>query len=226
MMRRVMLMLCLLLVWPLMAAADSATVTFTPMPEAEAIRFLKNAMPALWTEDYVAKPIQCFDVRADGMIALGFNRREGKYAVVLDRDGVFQYGIAFRATGSFLLRWTDEGLGVIWIRSGVMGIFDDAGKCVGLYEYEPDSTFSRYANMLSQPARRAGKDSFILRNDHPLGALALNWGQLVRTDSLGNEVVLHDASAAAALSTVGVIMVTAFVAGCVIISLRRVRRGR
>jgi len=159
------------------------------------------------------------------MIALGFNRREGKYAVVLDRDGVLQYGIAFRATGSFLLRWTDEGLGVIWIRSDVMGIFDDAGKCVGLYEYEPDSTFSRYANMLSQPARRAGKDSFILRNDHPLGALALNWGQLVRTDSLGNEVVLHDASTASALSTVGVITVAAFVAGCVIISLRRVRRG-
>ncbi len=218
MMRRLMCLLCLLLAYPVMAAADSVTVTFTPMPEAEASRFLQNALPVLWTEDYADRPIQCFDVREDGVVALGFNRKDGKYAVVLDRDGAFQYGLAFRATGSFLLRWMEDGLGVIWIRSEAMGVFDETGKCVGLYGYEPDRAFSRYSDALRRPSRTVGGYTYTLHQAHPL---ALNYGRLVRVDAQGNEMILHDASVSSALSAVGVLIVMAFVTICIIVSLRR-----
>ena len=90
--------LCLLLVLlPMPVFADVANLTFYENAEAEKQGALARIGFVIWTMDYSDWSIECFDVREDGMIALGFNRSpEMKYVAVLDADGVFQYGCTFK----------------------------------------------------------------------------------------------------------------------------------
>lgn len=225
-MKKYLLALLLLVLLPTAVLAES-NLTILDMPEASQQSFLKNVGLVVWKDDYADRPIKCFDVREDGMIALGFERPEhGKYAAVLDSDGVFQYGYVFDCSGNFLLDWTDEGLGIIWIRSNVIAVFDEAGECLSIQEFKTDSAFSQYVSALHQTSRRVGDMTYTLRNDHMLSGLAINYGRLVRTDAQGNEVILHDASDASMRGTVGMVGVILFVLVCGIVSLRKRQAAR
>lgn len=202
------------------AGAWAEDVSFAPMGGEEGRRFLENSAPVLRGADYADWPVVCFDVRGDGMIALGFDRPGGgKYAAVLDADGVFQYGYTFRSSGSFLLDWDEDGLGVIWIRSNVRGVFDSAGQCLRLESFESDRAFSRYTGALRRTERITDTGTYALRNDHLLSALSTNYGKLVHTDAQGTERVLHDANGASLLGGAGVLAVIVFAAVCVAFSV-------
>lgn len=217
------LLICLLLLGCAACAwADEAV--FEPMSGEECQRFLENSALVLREADYADWPAVCFDVRNDGMIALGFDKPGGgKYAAVLDADGTYQYGYSFRSSGSFLLDWEADGLGVIWIRSDVRGVFDSAGQCLRLESFEFDRAFSRYASALRRTERTTDTGTYALRNDHPLAALSSNYGKLVYTDAQGTEHVLHDAEGASVLSGVNILAVIVFVAVCVAFSARQNR---
>lgn len=220
------LLTCLLLLG-CAACARAEEISFEPMDELESRRFLENAALVLYAEDYASWPVVCFDVRGDGMIALGFDRPEGgKYAAVLDADGAYQYGYAFRCSGSFLLDWEEDGLGVIWIRSDVRGVFDSAGRCLRLQRYEPDRAFSRYASALRRTERTTDTGTYALCNDHPMAALSANYGKLVHTDAGGTENVLHDADGASLLDGVSILAAIVFVAVCVVLSARQKLRPK
>lgn len=220
------LLTCLLLIG-CAACAWAEDVSFEPMDEIERRRFLENAALVPYAEDYASWPVVCFDVRGDGMIALGFDRPGGgKYAAVLDADGAYQYGYAFRSSGSFLLDWEADGLGVIWIRSDVRGVFDSAGRCVRLQRFEPDRAFSRYASALRRTERTTDTGTYALCNDHLLSAFAVNYGKLVHTDAGGTEHVLHDAEGASLLGGTGILAAIVFVAVCVAFSARQKLRPK
>lgn len=218
---RKLLSILLLLLLPAAAWGESSPNLEVTTAEAKE-RFLQNASLVVWKEKYADRPILCFDVRDDGMIALGFNRpRGGKYAAILDPDGTFRYGYAFQCTGSFLLDWTDEGLGIIWVRSNMMGVFDESGRCLSLGEYENDRAFRQHANHLSSTSRQVGDVTYTLRNDHVLSGLATAYAQLIRTDALGERQILHDASGASLMGAVWIAATMIFVAVCVVVSARK-----
>ncbi len=210
-MRRVLLFLLLLL--PVTVLGESS-LTAQPMPADAQARFLRSVSLVVWQEDVTGRAVECFDVREDGKVALGFSRpRGGKYAAVLDADGTFLYGYVFQCTGSFRLDWTDEGLGIIWIRSNALAVFDESGACLSAHEIDSDTASSRYLRALDQHTRTAGGSVYTLGSD----------GCLIRRDPQGAEIVLHDGSRGTLAMWTGFGCAVAFVSLCMAVSLRKRR---
>lgn len=210
-MRKVFLVLLLLL--PLTAQGEFS-LTLQPMPADAQTRFLRNVSLVVWQEDVTGWAIECFDVREDGTVALGFSRpRGGKYVAVLDADGAFLYGYVFQCTGSFRLDWTDEGLGIIWVRSNVLAVFDESGACLSAHEIDADTASSRYLRALDQHMRTAGGSVYTLGSD----------GRLIRRDPQGAEIVLHDGTTGTLTMWAGFGCAAAFVGVCLAVSLRKRR---
>ena len=137
---------------------------------------------------------------------------------MLDAEGVLQYGYIFRCTGSFLLDWAEDGLGIIWVRSNTRAVFDEAGSCLSIAAFNIDHAANRYINALFAPVRRTAEAVYELETDWPL---ALIPARLVRTDTQGTAVVLHDVSAASMLSALLVYATLVFIAVCIIVSHKR-----
>ena len=152
---RKLILLLLLALLPVVALAEYADLSFWETPEAERQSKLARWGFVIWTEDYSDWAIECFDVREDGMIALGFNRSpEMKYVAVLDADGVFQYGGTFKCTGAFLVDWIGDHLGICQIRGSSLGVFDENGKCIDMQDVRTNTALSRYQNALRKPTRQ------------------------------------------------------------------------
>ena len=219
MMKRMMFLPVLLfLLLPVMALAE-ASLPLTDLPHEKQRNFLQNASLVATQADYANLGIACFDVRSDGMVALGFNLPSGgRYAAVLDADGVFQYGYIFRCTGSFLLDWAEDGLGIIWVRSNTRAVFDEAGSCLSIAAFNIDHAANRYINALFAPVRRTAEAVYELEIDWPL---ALVHARLVRTDAQGNAVILHDASVSSMLSAMLVYALIVFIVVCFIVTHKR-----
>lgn len=206
-MRRVLLFLFLLLP---VAAWGESVLHLEEMPADAKEHFLQNVSLVVWQEDYANRAVECFDVREDGTVALGLSRpRGGKYAVVLDADGIFLYGYVFQCTGSFRLAWTDNGLGIIWVRSNVLAVFDESGTCLSAYEINQDTASSRYLRALDQNTRAVDGGVYVLGSD----------GRLVRRDTEGREIILHDGSRGTLAMWAGIGCAAVFVSLCVGISL-------
>lgn len=206
-----LLVLLLVLLTPLTALAEEIALTLLDMPEENQQRFLKNVALVAWEEEDADRPIVCFDVRADGMTALGFNRpRGGKYVAVINQEGEFQYGYVFQCTGSFLVEWTEDGLGIIWIRSDVFAVFDEQGQPVRICEIKTDSASNRHMNQLRETSRSMEAYDFTLQA-----------GRLIRTDSQGQTVILHDAFRAFVLQWVEIAAVILLVTICIVVRMRK-----
>lgn len=222
-MRRLLLILMLFLL-SAAAAGVAEGLEFYDITDEDRLRVLERLSLVAVEEEYADLAIECFDVRGDGMIALWFERpRGGKYVAVLKPDGAFAYGFAFQGTGSFLLDWMEDGLGIIRVRGAQRIVVDEAGSCIRLESMKTNTALSRYENALREPVRRHGDTAWLLRNDHPLSFLAVHYGRLVRIDAQGNESILHDASFMAAGGSLMVAVVILFVVACVIVDLRKRR---
>lgn len=220
--------LCLLLVLlPIAAYADIADLTFYEITEEQQRSSLARIGFVIWTMDYSDWAIECFDVREDGMIALGFDRSpEMKYVAVLDADGVFQFGCTFKCNGAFLVDWVGGNLGICQVRGSVLGVFDENGACVSLRSVKTNTAFSRYMNALRQPVRKVGDKTYILRNDHILSFLSKDYGQLVCIDVQGNETVLHEASGAALAGAATVCLIVILIGVCMFVQLQKNDKAR
>lgn len=220
--------LCLLLVLlPIAVYADIADLTFYEITEEQKESSLARIGFVIWTVDYSDWAIECFDVREDGMIALGFNRSpEMKYVAVLNADGVFQYGCTFKCGGSFLVNWIGKDLGVYWVRGSLLGVFDENGACISLCDAKTDTALSRYLNQLRQPSRQVDGMTYALRNDHFLSLLSTDYGKLVCIDSQGNEKVLHEASGAAWAGTATVCIIVLLIGVCMFVQLQKNDKAR
>lgn len=221
------LLTLLLLILPVAALAEHADLSFYETTEAEQQSSLDRWGFVIWTEDYSDWAIECFDVRGDGMIALGFNRSpEMKYVAVLDADGVFQYGCSFRSTGAFLVDWVGEGLGIYQIRGSLLGVFDETGRCIAVQSVKTNTAASRYQNALRQPTRKVDGVTYELRNDHFLSWLSTDYGKLVRIDAQGKETVLHEASGAALAGAASVCVIVILIGVCMFVQLQKNGKGR
>lgn len=225
-MRKFLLTLLLLLL-PFAALAEDGDLTFYEKTEEEKQSSLAWLGFAIWTEDYSDWVIECFDVREDGMIALGFDRSpEKKYVAVLDADGAFQYGCTFKSTGSFLVDWVGENLGIYLVRGSLLGVFDEAGACISLRNVKTNIASSRYENALRQPTRQVNGATYELRNDHALSWLSTDYGKLVRIDAQSNETVLHEASGAALAGAATVCIIVILIGVCMFVQLQKNDKAR
>ena len=216
------LLALLVMLMPVAVFADTSELTFYEKTEESKQSSLARLGFTIWPEDYSDWAIECFDVREDGKIALGFNCAQNrKYVAVLDNDGEFQYGGSFRCSGAFLLDWVEEDLGVLIVRGGLMGVFDETGCCISLRDIRTNTAFSRYQNQLRQPTRIVDGVTYMLRNDHVLSWLSTDYSQLVRIDMTGNETVRHEASGAALAGAACACIIVILIGVCLFVQLQK-----
>ena len=220
--------LCLLiLLLPMLAFADTSDLTYCEKTGEEKQSSIARVGFTIWPENYSDWAIECFNVREDGMIVLGFNCAEDrKYVAVLDNDGEFQYGGTFRCSGAFLVDWVADDVGVLIVRSSLLYVFDETGKCVSLRDIKTNTALSRYQNELRQPTRHVDGATYMLRNDHILSWLSTDYGQLVRIDATGNETVLHEASGAALADAACVCIIVILIGICLFVQLQKNDKDR
>ena len=160
--------------------------------------FLRRSMFVRYDKDYTGLLVVCYDAAADGRIALGFRTRDGLcYAAVLDAQGKHLYGFSFGCTGDFLLDWTEGGLGIYWVRSAVLAVFDGEGRCLSMDRVDVDSASSRHISALHSTVRIL-PDGSRLRLCNADDAPAAAYARLVRIAPDGMETVLYEATGSTA----------------------------
>lgn len=221
------LLILLVLIMPVAVYADTSNLTFYEKTEEEKQRSLARLGFTIGPEDYSDWSVECFDVREDGMIALGFNRSQNsKYVAVLDEVGAFQYGCTFKCSGALLVDWVEDDLGILLVRGSLLGVFDETGRCISLRNIRTSTALSRYQNDLRRPTRHVDGVTYMLSNDHVLSWLSTDYGQLVRIDTQGNKTVLHEASGAALEGAAWVCIIVLLIGVCMFVQLQKNDRGR
>lgn len=217
-----LLMLCIshIYAW----AESPVTNTQTAMSDA-AEEFISRIGIYPWSNDGVARSIQCFDVNSQGYSAIGFcgASTQTKYVGIYDKDGNFLYGYSFQCSGSYLLEWVDEEqLAIYWVRGSVRATFDQNCKCQEYFPYKVDTAMNRHLNTLQKTTRLINEDRYVIdKGNSVLTKFATSYSSLVRVSSDGVEHIIYDASSSASVSGLFVIMLICFIAFAVIYSYKR-----
>ena len=126
----------------------SATVgaAVSEIAETDRATFLCNLSLTLLSSEPEKDKIDCFDVNAEGLIALGTTGGEGAKVLVYDEDGVFQYGYSFRAGQYFDIAWEGENIAIYFARSSMVACFDRHGNNTALRSVEPNSQSDEFWN--------------------------------------------------------------------------------
>lgn len=205
-------------------AESPVTNTQTAMSD-EAEAFLSRIGIYPWSDDGVARGIQCFDVNGQGYSAIGFDGPSTpiKYVGIYDQEGNFVYGYTFKCTGSYLLEWIDEEqLAIYWLRGSVRATFDQDCKCREYFPYEYDTAMSRHLNTLQKTTRQINEDRYVIDTGNSvLTKLATSYSSLVRVSSDGVEHMIYDGSSSSSVSGLLVIVLICFIAFAVIYSYKR-----
>lgn len=140
------------------------------------------------------RPIECFDVNENGMIAIGTEDKIDKKVCIYSDDGNFQYGFRFKTYGSFGVEWDNELLNIYFVRSDVSVSINQAGEIKNIEKicdtWENNSYWNYFVEARS---RNVGEYQYVLKNDIGiLGILTTDYSQLYKIDSFDNELLIYD----------------------------------
>ena len=96
-----LLSLLLLVVGVVEASAVNTGFHTELLPEDDINTLLKNVNITMLTDEPPKKPIECFDVNENALIAIGCSSSENKTVCIYSNEGVFQYGFSFKCSGTF-----------------------------------------------------------------------------------------------------------------------------
>ncbi len=166
--------------------------------------------------------IDCFDVREDGWIALGFDGLELQKINVYDETGVFQYGYTFEPNGGFELKWNGRNLVIYRYRSDYAVEFDEEVKLMEVRDEKQDPMPSSlvWTDFLLTKKTVNGV-RYELRSWLPLTP---NYPQAVIIDQDGKEKIIYDNSFG--YNVVFLLIVICFAAWLVVFSRMLIRTYR
>lgn len=158
--------------------------------------FLGNVNLLLLNTEPSKKPIKCFDVNEQGIMAIGTEDGNDKTIAIYSDAGIFQYGYRFHTDGSFGVELSNEELAIYFVRSDVAVSINLLGEIQYVSRIcdtsENNTYWNRYVRATS---RSVGEYQYVLRNDIGiLGIFASTYSQLYRTDGLGNEQLIYNAN--------------------------------
>ena len=150
--------------------------------------------------------ILCFDVREDGLIALGFqtpNDSEERIVCIFDSNGAFQYGYRFACMGSFGVEWSGEHLLIYLVRSDLVRELDAAGNTVQWADIPYTIENNRYWYTVRDTERIVGDSVYRIKNDMGIFNLIVSsYSQLTVTNASGEEIILYDVNQEQLIKTV------------------------
>ena len=154
---------------------------------------------SMLTTEPPKRPIECFDVNKNGMIAIGYScflMSPQKNICVYTEDGSFLYGYRFEDTGSFGIEWDDDNLIIYSVRASKAIAVNQAGeveyvatinKTIDNHNYWQESVFSK--------KRTVGDTNYKLKNNMgTLNLVAYSYSQVVVEESDGKNTVVYDAN--------------------------------
>ena len=150
---------------------------------------------SLTNNEPAKKPIDCFAVNEDGLIAIGFSRFEKRIVCVYTSDGVFQYGYIFKDMGAFGLEWDNENLNIYLVRGGIIISVTPSGEVVDVLEIQDTQSNNEYSNELLYSTKRTiGNTEYSIESD--IGAFldffAPSYSQIVITNENGERSIIYD----------------------------------
>ena len=180
------------------ASALKTTLAIREITGEERVKITKNIQVTLVTsEDEVERfPIVCFDVRDDGMIAIGTKKHLTSDCVIyVYKDDVFQYGYSLDLDSSFAIKWTDDFINVRSNRGSFIFALDPNGQVVKMWDDKrAEVNFDRWEKVV-------GEQTYFMRNDfenelfNVMGFIGTAYAQFCVTNAAGETTILYDVSA-------------------------------
>ncbi len=187
---------------------------------------LKNVNISMLAGEPSKRPIECFDVGENGVIAIGCSDSENKTVCIYTDDGDFQYGYSFECSGDFGVELHENILNIYVVRGNVLLSVDAAGKIVSVLKIQNTSENNSYWNhFVFLTKREVGGNTYTIKNDMGIfNVFASSYSQLTVTDVDGGEKIIYDVSQIQFLNTLAVfICAIAFIGLAVTIIIRKSR---
>ena len=196
------------------------------LPEDAQKQILSKLSLELIPQNTFDDSINCFDVREDGMIAIGCLGDDTHVIKIYNRDMVFQYGYTFKCHGIFGLEWDGDFLMIYFVRSDIIASFDPNGACVEMARIENTTENNSYWNhTVFSTKRETENGSYILQNDMGfLNFFEMTYSQLKHIDNEGNESILYDVNSnqlAKYVMTLIVVLILVIIAVFILVSVWR-----
>lgn len=146
----------------------------------------------LLTKEPARELIKCFDVNENGLIAVGMEGADYITIVVLNSDGVFQYGYKIKAPTSYAVEWGNDELNVYFSRGNDIISINKNGIVTGTsfvkYTTENDDYLR---NTLKSTVKMVGEKKYQIKSGGYFDNLRDgNYTQLTVTEN-GNETVIY-----------------------------------
>ncbi len=157
-----------------------------PLSVEEKDSFLEKINWESIDNDRYKSGICCFDVAADGSIALGIH---GDAIYVYDHSGKFQYGCSFRSEGTFGIEFDGKKLLLHFNRGDTVLFIDENGKCVDIQNADDPIQHVILINEIrDQTTKKIGDKTYSLERDLNIGD---SYSRFV-IDENGKRMVLYD----------------------------------
>ena len=116
------------------------------MPENEMSSFLKNTIVSILNTEPERKPIDCFDINENGVIAIGSSDFENKTICIYSNNGQFLFGYRFKCNGEFGVEFAKNDLVIYFVRSNVAMAVNHMGEVVEIQEIQNTPENNSYWN--------------------------------------------------------------------------------
>lgn len=147
----------------------------------------------LLTKEPAREPINCFDVNENGLIAVGMEKTDDITIMVIDTDGVFQYGYEIKAVGSYAVEWGDEDLNVYLSRNNEIISVNKDGIITGSARVKNGTENDNYLrNTLGSTVKTVGEKEYRIKAGDSSFSFpgSGNFSRLTVTEN-GNERILY-----------------------------------
>ena len=155
------------------------------------------------------KSIACFDVNANGVIAIGHHTLSNRKIIcVYSNEGVFQYGYSFTDSGDFGIEWDEENLNIYFARSSLLVSVTPQGDVLDVLDVPYTRENNSYARRLLYSTKRiVGDTEYIIGNKFGwMNLFAVSQSQMIKKNST-SEIVLYDVGTNQLINMIGIIFV-------------------
>lgn len=196
--KNILFLLAAILLWPLyafVAKADSLGFDTEYFSDTQKVAFTEKLGLELLEKDAYAGSILCFDVRQDGVYALGFGSGSESRIHVYDRTGAYLYGYKFSCEGTYGIQFCEtasDSLAIYFSRGMVYAVYDSAGTYLDIQKVSAtDDNLSIAHKILTRSEKTLSGKNYKLERDMNIG---MTYSRFVLTDEAGDRLVLYDNS--------------------------------
>ena len=184
---------CLMLV-PKIMAIDTGFSTKNISKEEED-KFISYNDISIVTEEPPKSVISCFDVKENGMYALGHDDGKRKTISIYSADGTFLYGYAFNCDGIFGIEWNNDNINIYFCRDERLAEIDQKGEVVHVVYVESNSENSAYfRKVLSSNKKEIPGKTYVIKNDLSIFDIFSDSRSQLVVETTENKLLFYDAS--------------------------------